>query len=163
MVDHIELSSFKKMKVAAISISEMGHFIPIANLAESLQERGHEVTIITNSLNRDKTEKLITKSGCKPYITEDDIKAEDLLPKKGYGALHKWLPFMREAFKSIQPDIVILDILSTAAFVVADELAIPVVINLPGSLKLLAITTGVMTSENTSSCCGVICVKQKPL
>ena len=38
----------KKLKVACVAVSAMGHFIPMQNCATALKEARHDVYIITN-------------------------------------------------------------------------------------------------------------------
>jgi hypothetical protein len=38
----------KHLKIACISLAEMGHLIPIVHIAEELSSRGHDVTVICN-------------------------------------------------------------------------------------------------------------------
>jgi hypothetical protein len=68
---------------------------------------------------------------------------------------------LREAFIKLQPDIAVVDFLTPAGTFVADELGVPCVINLPGSLQIFSILSGHLPhSENLSTCCGVMYLKQ---
>ena len=85
----LELKVVRKMKVVVVSFSEMGHFIPCANLGAALHDRGHDVTIIVPKHGKEKTAKVIAESGCKVFVTEDDCDRMDLAPNKGKAGI-KW-------------------------------------------------------------------------
>ena len=38
-----------KLKIACVAIGEVGHLVPVANIADALVQRGHEVHFVTNS------------------------------------------------------------------------------------------------------------------
>ena len=38
----------KKLNIVCISMSEMGHMIPILNLSEELVDRNHNITILSD-------------------------------------------------------------------------------------------------------------------
>ena len=141
----------------------MGHFIPCVNLGGALHDRGHDVTVIVSKQSEDRTQKVIASSGCKTFVTKDDCTDEDLKPLKGFAG-RKWIPFLREAVKSIQPDIAVVDFISPCGAIVADEIGVPVIVNLPGSIKIFNVIGGHLpVSKNISTCCGVICLKQHPV
>ena len=48
------------MKIVCISLSDMGHMIPIIHIAEELASRGHDVTVLSSESGKEKCEKMIT-------------------------------------------------------------------------------------------------------
>lgn len=58
---------FKPIKIAMVCFGEMGHLIPMSQLAHALIERGHEVHFLSNNdnYNGGKASKLLTEIGCK--------------------------------------------------------------------------------------------------
>lgn len=60
-----KLAKSKKMRIALLVIGEMGHAIPIIRLASALEERGHEVAIMTFSYAKEKAEKMMKQNNLK--------------------------------------------------------------------------------------------------
>ena len=58
---------FKPIKIAMVVMGEIGHLMPMSQLAHALIERGHEVHFLTNSdaYNGGKASKILTDIGCK--------------------------------------------------------------------------------------------------
>ena len=97
------MKSEKPLKIALISVAEMGHFLPIIHIAEELAQRGHDVGVICNEHGKEKCTKYIEEAGCKSLITADGITREQITP----GADHKvnpdaylgfgmWKPFLKK-------------------------------------------------------------------
>lgn len=73
----------------------------------------------------------------------------------------KWHPFVFEAIQSLRPDVVLADFMSCAGTVSANELGIPVIINVPGPVAFLEeYGFEVPNMRKASNCCGLICFKR---
>ena len=70
-----------------------------------------------------------------------------------------WSPFVLEELRNIKPDIVVSDFFSRPGTMAADELGIPVVINVPGSLEFMD-NYGLLrlvSPEHSTAICGILC------
>ena len=70
-----------------------------------------------------------------------------------------WSPFVLEELRNIKPDIVVSDFFSRPGTMAADELGIPVVINVPGSLEFMD-NYGLLrlvSPEHSTAFCGILC------
>lgn len=149
----------------------MGHFIPIQNCATSLKEAGHDVYMITNGNDyiKEKTKGFEDKYGIQMAFTDCGLTNEDALrepkgkcedPINTY--MVTWLPHLRKTMKEVAPDIIVCDFTSSAGIIVGDEMNIPVVINVPGSLRIF-MEFGILEfpdMSKASTCCGMICMKK---
>ena len=64
----------KNLKIALVSIAEMGHVLPILHIGEALVQRGHEVYFITNSFGKTKNvQKIAEADGIKVIFTDDNL------------------------------------------------------------------------------------------
>jgi UDP:flavonoid glycosyltransferase YjiC (YdhE family) len=155
------------MKIVCISMAEMGHFIPIMHIAEELQSRGHDVTVLTNEVGKEKCVKMINSIGCKPLVTNDGLNRETLAPNvseinpDGYTGQRKWKIFVKEELAKLKPDVAVIDFLTPAPFFACDELNIPVVLNMPFPLEMLKthFRHNYPSRDTTSTCCGFICIR----
>ena len=62
-----------KIKIAVISVPEMGHLLPMVHIAQELTERGHDVTCILPEYNKEKCNKILGDSGVHGTYTPDGI------------------------------------------------------------------------------------------
>lgn len=108
----------KKLKVACVAVCAMGHFIPMQNVATSLKDAGHDVTIITNGNDqmKAKTSSFGEKYDITMAYTECGLTVEDALrpPRNAFEDpintfMSDWLPHVRKTMKQVAPDIVVCD------------------------------------------------------
>ena len=72
-----------------------------------------------------------------------------------------WTEYVKDELRSIQPHLVVVDMLTCSGFDAADALKIPVIVNCPGPLNMFGLMGKVvLTKRNTSTCCGFLCVRQ---
>lgn len=145
--------------------------MPIQNCATALKDAGHDVYIITNGNDyiKEKTKGFEEKYGITMVYTACGLTNEDAVrdprgmcenPINTY--METWLPYMRETMKQVAPDIVVNDFFSVPGIITAKELGIPVVINVPGPVKMMPeFGMFVLPDMNeASTCCGIICMKK---
>ena len=148
----------------------MGHFIPMQNCATALKEAGHDVYIIMNGNDyiKGKAQGFEEKYGITMAYTECGLVNEDATrdPKGCEDPLNtfitNWMPFVRDTMMQIAPDIVVSDFISCPGIIIANELKIPVVINVPGPLRMF-LEFGLFElpdMSQASNCCGLICMKK---
>jgi UDP:flavonoid glycosyltransferase YjiC (YdhE family) len=145
----------------------MGHLIPIIHIAEELASRGHDVTVISNQLGQEKGSKMVIEAGCKPCFTQDGITRGQMSPgidtkanPNSYVGFGMWKPFIKEELTKLKPDIAVIDFFTVPAFLVCDELGIKVVSNMSFPLNIMnSFGVNFPNKENTSSCCGFLCVR----
>lgn len=160
------------MRVACISICAMGHFIPMTKCAEALAAAGHEVWFVTNDneLIKQRAEQMLLPYGIKMHYTADKLTMDDFLREKKEGEKHHvndinmtlWQPFVNDACRSINPDIILSDYFSIVGVHAADHLKIPLVINVPGPVEFVE-DYGLIQLPNmreAKSCCGMVCVSR---
>ena len=145
------LAQSKNLKIAVICLGEMGHFLPCIQLSDELVSRGHDVYFITGNYNKEKCLKQINGievnqkgKGCTPVITKEDIPRRDMLPgskKRADGKLGSevWTEYVKDELRSIQPHLVVVDMLTCSGFDAADALKIPVVVNCPGPFSMFGL------------------------
>ena len=84
--------------------------------------------------------------GIKMHYTADRLSMDDFLREKTKDEKHHvndinmnlWQPYVTDACKSINPDIILSDYFSIVGVHAADALNIPLVINVPGPLEFVA-------------------------
>ena len=121
------MAKVKKLKIVTMCMGEMGHWIPLTRLVDSLEEAGHEVVMFTNKFSAEKTTRFARNSGVKARIVyPDDITRDQLI--RGKDLTWKWLgqgvceiiPEFVEAVKAEKPDVIVGDFFSGFAPHVAD-------------------------------------------
>lgn len=150
----------------------MGHFMPIMNCATALKDAGHDVYIITNGNDfiKEKTKGYEEKYGFTMVYTNCGLTNEDAMkdpPNKCDGDpinifLETWRPYVKESMKLVAPDIVVSDFFSVPGVYAAQELDIPVVINVPGPVAMF-VDYAMFTLPDmgkASNCCGLICMRK---
>lgn len=159
------------MKVACVVWGEMGHIIPMSQLAEGLLQRGHEVYFVTNSdiYNEGKVSRQINAiEGLNLVQTDDPITREEFMakPKDAKDVpdvvqFPRWEPFAEKALREINPDIVVGDFYTRVGIIIADRMKIPSVIQCPGIIDFLDDygVAGIINLKRGQACCGMICVK----
>lgn len=99
---------------------------------------------------------------CGLDVDRDGLKKPE---KRGENPLDmfmvKWDPFVKDKLKELSPDVVLSDYFSAPGIVNANESNIPLVINVPISLKYFEkLGYDMINMRNACSCCGLICVKR---
>lgn len=63
---------------------------------------------------------------------------------------------VKKEIEKIKPDLIVCDIITRIGVVIADELNIPTVINVPGMVDMFHLwgMSGVIDMNNARSCCG---------
>ena len=81
---------------------------------------------------------MVESFGAKCIITNDSFTEEDLAPfaRNDFGWM-KLKTEIQDIFMGLKPDIVVCDFISKGGVWAADQLKIPVVINLPGPLEIV--------------------------
>lgn len=168
---HSEVEGKKRLNIVCVVNCAMGHYIPIQNCATALIEAGHDVSIITNGSDdiKAKTKGIQERYGINLIYTDCGLTNEDALRKPKnmcedpINTVHEtWLPYVKDAISKLKPDIIICDFFSPAGIFVADEMKIPVIINVPGPVTFFK-EFGIFTLPDmaeTSNCCGLICMKK---
>lgn len=113
------------------------HFNSMIDVATALQERGHEVYIITNGLDaiRQKSKDHAEKLGVNMVYTNYEMTIEDKsrklkgLEDPGSTFLSEWHPYVLDEVKKLGPDVIVSD--SSSCFGCTEDLGIPVIINAP--------------------------------
>ena len=115
------IAKSKCLKIVITVIPNSGHMIPVTRIAVGLQEKGHDVTLISNG-NKDGSErvpKLLDPLGIKYVLTkggpEQELMFENPAGMKESGQekyFEKWNPIGIEACKELKPDIIICDFMS---------------------------------------------------
>lgn len=155
-----------------VVFGEMGHFMPMSQLAHALIERGHEVHFLTNSdsYNGGKASKVLADIGCKNAIfTNDGVTRADLF-KKPDGLKDQpenkffpiWKKMWKEEIEKLKPELIVCDFFTRVGVEIGDELGIPSVINTPGLFNFMdefAFSGVVNYEKDASVCCGMICVR----
>lgn len=143
-----------KLKLICISIPEMGHLIPILNIASELAARGHDVQLVTCSFIGEKVAAQCEKSGVRFVGVCGDLEHEssgrgeiwDLKVKQGrmISANQLICAKMEEPVTGIieatQPDLVITAMHCFSLFDVLNNMKIPYVVNFPGAGYRLKMT-----------------------
>lgn len=131
------------LNVAVVATADSGHMGPMMQLAESMAKRGHKVQVFTFAFGAGKYEKKVQNFGgefvglpCKHTEVEmfAIAKERDQFPMVFMHELMK--PELTKALKGKKLDIVLADFTTLAAFEVAEEMNVPLVMNLPGPLQL---------------------------
>ena len=157
------------MKIGLVCIPNVGHLVPIANLAEALKEKGHEVTIVSigNAKGKVICPRLLDAKNI-PYILtdgpEESVMYENaegnLDPSENY--IGGWEKHAVSAINNLMPDLVVSDLGSRNGAIAADLIGVPCVINVNipiaelyefGKFK-------VIDTRKMKSCCGCLCLGQ---
>ena len=126
-------SKSKNLRIAVITLGEMGHALPCIHIADELNQRGHIVTYITSNYNGEKIAKMVenleeNSQGKKvePHVTQDDITNIDMLPgekakkKDGKTGFQRWTPYIVTKLQDFQPDIAVVDVMTTSGMDACD-------------------------------------------
>ena len=131
------------MKIVAIALPEMGHFIPVLHIAEELASRGHEVSVLTAEYGKEKCTPMIESAGCTAVFTQDGMDSVTLLPDEKKinnqttdERYQKFTPFLENELSKLKPDIAVIDFFTVSGLDACDNLSIPVVVNYPLPLLL---------------------------
>ena len=74
--------SKNNIKIAMVSLPDLGHFIPMLRIGEELSKRGHQVTYIIPKYAFNDRKILTGQIGCNCICTNDTFKDGDLMPTK---------------------------------------------------------------------------------
>jgi len=124
----------RTMTICALAIPEMGHFLPIMQIAEELASRGHTVHVVTLCYFKEKCQKMIEDAGCIPKFTDENLKREDIMPSKDYpfGNPLVYKPhgkMVRQYLDEVKPDVCVADALEIFSLFAVDDAGVPLVIN----------------------------------
>eukprot|EP00440_Ansanella_granifera_P062586 gb/GFBE01067862.1/.p1 GENE.gb/GFBE01067862.1/~~gb/GFBE01067862.1/.p1 ORF type:complete len:471 (+),score=112.15 gb/GFBE01067862.1/:1-1413(+) len=131
------------LNVAVVATADSGHMNPMLSLAEGLAERGHKIQVFTFAFGAGKYEQKIQKFGGEfvglpcAHAEEDlfriaeEQKKVPMLPMRD---LMK--PPLLAAMQGRKFDIMVADFAAIAGMEAAEEMNIPLVINLPGPMML---------------------------
>lgn len=160
----------RNLKIACVVVPNYGHMFPISHLGDLLKQRGHDVYVITigNKEGRKRAPNVCGQYGLKiiytdgPEQTEMYRKPANWRDATDESYLRLWEPHCIKAVHELNPDIVVCDFFSRNGILAADEMGIPSVINVPGSLTMLD-EYGMLVvpnMKNACNCCGMICIRQ---
>ena len=150
-----------------VCIPNVGHLVPIGNIAEALRDKGHDVTIISigNAKGKIICPRLfdhikipyILTDGPEESVLYDNVEG-NLDPSENY--ICGWEPHAILAVNNLMPDMVVTDCGSRNGAIAADLLGIPCVVNVNipmeefyefGKFKVIDI-------RKVKSCCGFLCL-----
>ena len=119
----------------------MGHLQPVLLIAAALAERGHRVTVCVAACRSELLSKQVAELGCEMMGLPSNLTEEYCEDIKGWSfpevAAWEYAPLL--AFASTEhgtPDVIISDIVSVAGHRVAQTMGVPLVLNVPLSIKL---------------------------
>lgn len=164
----------KNLKIAFIVFGEMGHFIPLARLANALEERGHSTVFLSASYGREKALKMMDQNGIKGKLITPDSFTRCMFmyqkPKEEVGPSEmplntmmnneKFINLFVDELKKEQPDLVVSDFYSTFGQDAGDRCGLPVVVHgmLPLDISLFGRGVVWPGKSCTMACCGCFCV-----
>ena len=135
----------KSLKMVFVVTPNYGHFFPMSRIAVAASEKGHECHIVSVDNERGRTGlqkhldgtavQLHLTPGMEMDIIMTDIGDDRIDPKDKF--INAWAQGCMDKIKELKPDVVIGDMLAAPAFVVADQIKVPSLINNPaGSYSL---------------------------
>ena len=161
----------QKMKVAMMTIGEMGHIMPTVHLAAALEAAGHTVTIISNKYGEERVRQIVTdefqlKAECH---FPDNCTREQMTTGWNGEEKDKLLPLacdpkivnpMKQKLAQINPDIVVVDYATGFGGMAADALNLPTVCLCSAPLKIMEQLWEVHspTEERLCTCCSIVCI-----
>uniref|UniRef100_A0A7S1WJ71 UDP-glycosyltransferases domain-containing protein n=1 Tax=Alexandrium catenella TaxID=2925 RepID=A0A7S1WJ71_ALECA len=139
----------RRLSVACISVPEGGHLVPTAQVAKALARRGHRAHLVSIAGVAGKVAKGCADAGCSFVGLAEGVgladsgscEAADLSDRGMMVTMFQYYSDemkgpLRDFLAAERPDMVVADFTTPCAWEVADELGIPVLLNVPGPLAL---------------------------
>ena len=133
------LEKSKHLRIVCVATPNYGHMFPMSRIAIALQEKGHEVHVVTvdNERGRNGIPKLFDGTDVQLHMTPGmemdiimtDIGKDNIDPKDKF--VNAWEEGCMAKIKDLKPDIVVADMLARPGFYAASALGVPAVLNMP--------------------------------
>ncbi|CAE7200320.1 UGT2B23 [Symbiodinium natans] len=158
-----------QLSIAVVCIQKSGHMLCLLRICAELCKRGHKVRVYTAEYGKDEFEKKVKQTGAEFVALDMQGKTEESITqeadKKGvFENLELsavMLPALRQECAKSKPDVVLADFASAAGPVLAEEMDLPLLINLPGPLSVLQAFIGMADASTGFNFLGLHLERQR--
>lgn len=168
-VDSLPAAKKDTLSIAVVCTAHSGHMLPVLNICTELCKRGHGVKVYTAEYAKDEFEKKIKQTGSQFVPLDMQGNTADGISKRAEEAgrlaflfLEEiMLPALRTEFSKSRPDVVMTDFATLAGADIAEEMDIPLLINLPGPLSMLRVFVGMVDTSTGFNFLGLHIARQR--
>ena len=158
-----------KLSVAVVCTAHSGHMLPVLPICSELFKRGHQIKVYTADYGKAEFEKKVKQTGSEIVLLDMQGHTADSIGQKRrnenrltFLVLEEiMLPALRKEFTKSKPDVVVADFGTLAGAAIAEEMDIPLVLNLPGPLSLLRTLCGMVDTSTAFNFLGLHVARQR--
>ena len=159
----------KKLSVAVVCTAHSGHMNPVLPICSELFKRGHQIKVYTADYGKAEFEKKVKQTGSEIVLLDMQGHTADSITEQRkkenrmtFLVLEEiMLPALRIEFIKSKPDVVVADFAALAGATIAEEMDIPLVLNLPGPLSLLRTLCGMVDTSTAFNFLGLHVARQR--
>lgn len=122
----------------------------MVQMSKTLLKRGHKVTLLTTNFNIKRVEQITEYHRSKPHwdftlttCEDDKLSREDFMGEKAGNKMFlpgsekwAWLAINHVTSRTNKFDVVVSDIMTSAGTLIADQFKVPLVVNVPYTLRV---------------------------
>jgi len=146
------------LDVALVCTPHSGHALPTIHVARALARRGHRARLFTCDWAVEEFGPLVKEAGaeifglrCAGGLTKQKLQEMSERQIFALSAAEPMQVPLAEALRARRPDVVVSDFGAVAGMRVAEELGIPLVVNMPGPVALARDALGLMDTSTHRS------------
>lgn len=167
--DTLPAAKKDKLTVAVVCVDKSGHMLPVLYICGELAKRGHRVRVHVPGYGQNEFEKKVKQVGAEfvpldmqGYTSESIESSAKASGKIIFLLLEEvMIPALRSEFTRCKPDAVLVDFASIAGCQVAEEMGIPLVLNVPGPLSLVRAFCGMVDTSTAFNFLGIHIGRQR--
>eukprot|EP00746_Dinoflagellata_sp_MGD_P149848 gnl/MRDRNA2_/MRDRNA2_81837_c0_seq1.p1 gnl/MRDRNA2_/MRDRNA2_81837_c0~~gnl/MRDRNA2_/MRDRNA2_81837_c0_seq1.p1 ORF type:complete len:512 (-),score=106.44 gnl/MRDRNA2_/MRDRNA2_81837_c0_seq1:446-1981(-) len=151
------MSGSSPLNVVFVTVGELGHVIPMLHVADAVKKAGHNVSVLSQDFAahkiKDRIEKIEAEFVPIPTgISEKEWNDFASNPARNSNMFVPLFELMSEPTKEIvsrvKPDVIVADFATLAGMEAAQQLEVPLIINLPGPVKLASTILGLADPQS---------------